>query len=147
MLANCQLERSARENAACLDGYDEQLFAEKFDGVFKRHFVHPTNFVDAQLGYTLVFAQPVEEHPVAGYSKGGKEVKSAKDKEAVVEQTAMPCWKTVFNNTTLSVGVQNIFDQEPPASFGFERGNSDAYPGSLYDNIGRFWYVRMIKKF
>ena len=31
--------------------------------------------------------------------------------------------------------------------FGFELGNSVAYPGSTYDNLGRFVYVRMIKKF
>jgi len=59
----------------------------------------------------------------------------------------MPCWKTILNNTTLTVGVQNIADQTPPTSFGFELGNAIGYPGSLYDNIGRFVYVRMIKKF
>ncbi|HEY4258086.1 MAG TPA: TonB-dependent receptor plug domain-containing protein [Candidatus Udaeobacter sp.] len=129
-----------------LDGYWEQILAQQFDGVWKRHWVHSTNFIDAQLGYTLIFTPPVEAAPVPGYSKGGKEV-VGKEKETPPTPYAMPCWKTILNNTTLTVGVSNIFDQDPPKSFGFEFGNSIGYPGSLYDNIGRFWYVRMIKKF
>ena len=129
-----------------LDGYWEQVKALQFDGVYKRHYVSPTNFVDAQLSYTLIFTPPVEAAPVPGYSKGGKEV-VGKEKETPPTPYAMPCWKTILNNTTLTVGVTNIGDQEPPVSFGFEDGNAIGYPGSLYDNIGRFWYVRMIKKF
>jgi len=84
---------------------------------------------------------------VPGYSKGGKEV-VGKEKEAPPTVAyAMPCWKTILNNTTITVGVNNIFGEDPPQSFGFELGNAIGYPGSLYDNLGRFWYVRMIKKF
>ena len=129
-----------------LDGYWEQIKAVQFDGLYKRHYVSPTNFIDAQLSYTLIFTPPVEAAPVPGYSKGGKEV-VGKEKQAPPTPYVMPCWKTFLNNTTLTVGVSNIFDQEPPSSFGFEMGNAIGYPGSLYDNIGRFWYVRMIKKF
>jgi hypothetical protein len=129
-----------------LDGYWEQLFAVQFDGFYKRHYVSPTNFIDAQLSYTLIFTPPVEAAPVPGYSKGGKEV-VGKEKETPPTPYAMPCWKTILNNTTLTVGVSNIGDQVPPVSFGFEKGNAIGYPGSLYDNIGRFVYVRMIKKF
>jgi hypothetical protein len=129
-----------------LDGYWEQVLAQQFDGVYKRHWVNSTNFVDAQLSYTLIFTPPVEAAPVPGYSKGGKEV-VGKEKETPPTPYVMPCWKTILNNTTFTVGVQNIGDSEPPHSFGFEFGNSIGYPGSLYDNIGRFWYLRMIKKF
>jgi iron complex outermembrane receptor protein len=129
-----------------LDGYWEQLYAVQFDGFWKRHYVHPTTFNDAQLSYTLIFTPPVEAAPVPGYSKGGKEV-VGKEKETPPVPYVMPCWKTILNNTTLTVGVTNIFDQEPPHSFSFELGNAIGYPGSLYDNLGRFWYVRMIKKF
>ena len=129
-----------------LDGYWEETRAIQLSGVFKRHWVHPTNFIDAQLSYTLIFTPPVEAAPVPGYSKGGKEV-VGKEKETPPVPYVMPCWKTVLNNTTLSVGVSDIFDQSPPKSFGIEFSNSIGYPGGLYDNIGRFWYVRMIKKF
>ena len=129
-----------------LDGYWEQLYAVQFDGFWKRHWVHPTWFNDAQLSYTLIFTPPVEAASVPGYSKGGKEV-VGKEKEAPPVPYAMPCWKNILNNTTFTVGVSNIFGEDPPKSFAFELGNSIGYPGSLYDNLGRFWYVRMIKKF
>jgi outer membrane receptor protein involved in Fe transport len=59
----------------------------------------------------------------------------------------MPCWKTVLNNTTLTVGVNDIFGEDPPHEIGFEDGNSIGYPGFLYDNLGRFVYVELKKKF
>ena len=67
--------------------------------------------------------------------------------EAPPTPYAMPCWKNILNNTTLTVGVTDIFGEDPPHTFGFELGDSLGYPGSFYDNMGRFWYVRMIKKF
>jgi hypothetical protein len=45
------------------------------------------------------------------------------------------------------VGVNNIFGEDPPNSLGFETDNSIGYPGALYDNLGRFVYGRIIKKF
>jgi iron complex outermembrane recepter protein len=129
-----------------LDGYWEQLYAVQFDGFWKRHWVHPTWFTDAQLSYSLIFTPPVEAAPVPGYSKGGKEV-VGKEKEAPPVPYVMPCWKNILNNTTLTVGVTNIFGEDPPKAFAFELGNAIGYPGSLYDNLGRFVYVRMIKKF
>src|SRR6266700_2014778 len=129
-----------------LDGFWEQLKAKQFDGVWKQHWVHATWFTDAQLSYSLIFTRPVEAAPVPGYSKGGKEV-VGKEKEASPVPYAMPCWKNILNNTTLTVGVNNIFSEDPPTMFGFEAGNSINYPGSTYDNLGRFVYVRIIKKF
>jgi iron complex outermembrane recepter protein len=129
-----------------VDGYWEQLFATQFDGFYKRHWVHSTWFTDAQLSYSLTFTPPVEAAPVPGYSKGGKEV-IGKEKEAPPTPYAMPCWKNILNNTTLTVGVTDIFGEDPPHTFGFELGDALGYPGSFYDNLGRFWYVRMIKKF
>jgi iron complex outermembrane recepter protein len=129
-----------------VDGFWEQIYAKQFDGFWKQHWVHWTYFTDAQLSYSLIFTPPVEAAPVPGYSKGGKEV-VGKEKEAPPVPYAMPCWKNILNNTTITVGVNNIFGEDPPVMFGFELGNSVAYPGSTYDNLGRFWYVRMIKKF
>jgi len=93
----------------------------------------------------------VEAAPVPGYSKGGKEVITSKEgKEKEVPPAAvysMPCWQTILNNSTITVGVNNIFGEDPPKSIGFEFGNSTGYPGSSYDNLGRFLYARLIKKF
>ena len=99
------------------------------------------------MSYNLVFTQPVEEHPVAGYSKDNKQVKSGKEKEVVEQAAAMPCWKTLLNNTTFTVGCNNMLGADPPKAFGFQQGNGQNYPGALYDNLGRFWYVELVKKF
>jgi hypothetical protein len=129
------------------DGFWEEILAKQFDGVYKQHWVHPTWFTDLQASYTLIFTPPVEAAPVPGYSKGGKEV-VGKEKEAPPTVAyAMPCWKTILNNSTFTAGVNNIFGQDPPKEFGFELGNAFGIPGSTYDNLGRFWYVRLTKKF
>jgi hypothetical protein len=132
-----------------LDGYWEEIKALKFDGIYKRHWVHPTWFQDAQLSYSLIFTPPVESQPVAGYSKSGKEVITSKEGKAIESTAAysMPCWKTILNNSTVTVGVNNIFGEDPPHAVGFEFGNSIGYPGGLYDDLGRFVYVRLVKKF
>jgi hypothetical protein len=147
---NFSLSTAARYN----DGFREQRnnhvsgITPEEGGVIE-HWIRPVWFWDGQLSYNLVFTQPVEQHPVAGYSKeSGKEVKSGKEKE-VVEPTAaaMPCWKTLLNNTTFTVGCNNMLGTDPPKAFGFQKGNANNYPGGLYDNLGRFWYVELIKKF
>jgi iron complex outermembrane receptor protein len=113
------------------------------------HWTNPTNFIDGQASYSLIFTPPVEQQPVAGYSKGGKEVVTSKDGKAVETTAAysMPCWKTILNNSTITLGCNDIFGQDPPRQTGFFHGNSNGYPGFEYDNIGRFWYVELKKKF
>jgi iron complex outermembrane receptor protein len=130
-----------------LDGFWEEIYAKKFDGFWKQHYVHPTWFTDAQLSYSLIFTLPVEAVPVAGYSKDNKEA-MGKEKEAPLTAAyAMPCWKRIANNSTVTIGVNNIFGEDPPPEFGYERGSTLGYPGFAYDNLGRFWYARLIKKF
>ena len=58
----------------------------------------------------------------------------------------MPCWKNLLNNTSISVGCNNVFGQDPPVAFG-GFGNSTGYPGFIYDSVGRFVYVQLAKKF
>ena len=113
------------------------------------HFVHGTWMFDAQASYTLVFTAPVESQPVAGYSKGGKEVMTNKEGKQIESTAAyaMPCWQTLFNNTTFTIGCNNVFGQDPPKQFGFQEGNSNNYPGFSYDNLGRFVYFELKKKF
>jgi iron complex outermembrane receptor protein len=132
-----------------LGGFREEVFNKAIDGFEKLHFVNATWFNDASLSYSFIFTPPVESQPVAGYSKGGKEVMTNKEGKAIESTAAysMPCWKTVLNNTTLTVGVNDIFGEDPPHKFGFEFGNSTGYPGFLYDNLGRFVYGKLTKKF
>jgi outer membrane receptor protein involved in Fe transport len=87
---------------------------------------------------------------VPGLSKdGGKgvDMKDGKDKHVMSVSTAAynPCgWRAWFNNTTLSLGMQNVFDEDPPFVAGaFENG----YDESLATIKGRFWYVQLKKRF
>jgi outer membrane receptor protein involved in Fe transport len=58
----------------------------------------------------------------------------------------LPIWKRILNGTTIAVGCDNIFGQDPPAAFDFQN-NSNGYPGTIYDSTGRFVYVQLTKKF
>jgi hypothetical protein len=132
-----------------IGGFREEVLAKQFDGFEKLHFVNATWFTDASLSYSFIFTPPVESHPVAGYSKSGNEVMTNKEGKAIESTAAysMPCWKAILNNTTLTVGVNDIFGEDPPTEIGFEDGNATKYPGFLYDNLGRFVYGKLTKKF
>src|SRR4029077_6439986 len=67
------------------------------DGKSKLHYVNATWFNDAQLSYNVIFTAPVESQPVAGFSKGGKEVMNGKEGKQLESTAAyqMPCWKTL----------------------------------------------------
>jgi outer membrane receptor protein involved in Fe transport len=53
-------------------------------------------------------------------------------------------WKWWLNNTTITLGMQNVTDEDPPFVAGaFENG----YDESLTTIKGRFWYVGLKKRF
>jgi iron complex outermembrane recepter protein len=116
------------------------------------HWVSQTWFFDGQASYDFTFVAPVENQPVAGYSKDAKDVSSGKDgkpTESAMSQSSnygLPIWQRVLNGTTITLGCENIFGQDPPSAYGFG-GSSTKYPGFLYDATGRFVYVSLTKKF
>jgi outer membrane receptor protein involved in Fe transport len=60
----------------------------------------------------------------------------------------MPCWKNLLNNTTITLGCNDVFGQDPPEQLGsFAASNANDFPGAIYDNVGRFVYVELTKKF
>jgi len=61
-----------------IGGFREEVLPKQFDGIEKLHYINATWFNDAQLSYSFLFKSPVESQPVAGYSKGGKEVMTSK---------------------------------------------------------------------
>ncbi|MGB9475819.1 MAG: hypothetical protein WCE87_12200, partial [Candidatus Udaeobacter sp.] len=88
--------------------------------------------------------------PVPGLAKdGGKDVKmkDGKEKNVIPVSTAEynPCgWRAWLNNMTLTLGMQNVLDTDPPFVAGsFENG----YDESLATIKGRFWYVQLKKRF
>jgi hypothetical protein len=101
----------------------------------------------ASYTFNLPLPAPVE---VPGFAKdGGKNVKmkDGKEKNVFPVSTAeYGCsnWRWWLNNVTISAGLQNVFDEDPPFVAGnFENG----YDESLTTIKGRFWYVQLKKRF
>jgi outer membrane receptor protein involved in Fe transport len=106
--------------------------------------------LDLILNYTFNMPPPAPAE-VPGFAKdGGKNVRSGKDgkeKNVVPVSTAeYGCnnWRWWLNNTTITLGMQNVTDEDPPFVAGsFENG----YDESLATIKGRFWYVGLKKRF
>jgi len=87
---------------------------------------------------------------VPGLAKDGAKsfkMKDGTEKSVMPVSTAEynPCgWRAWLNNTTISLGMQNVFDEDPPFVAGsFENG----YDESLATIKGRFWYLQLKKRF
>jgi iron complex outermembrane receptor protein len=105
--------------------------------------------LDLILNYTFNLPPPAAAE-VPGLAKdGGKNVKmkDGKDKNVMPVSSAEynPCgWRAWLNNTTITLGMQNVFDEDPPfVALSFENG----YDESLATIKGRFWYVQLKKRF
>jgi iron complex outermembrane receptor protein len=105
--------------------------------------------LDLILNYTFNLPPPAPAE-VPGFAKdGGKNVKmkDGKEKNVVPVSTAeYGCsnWQWWLNNTTITLGMQNVTDEDPPFVAGsFENG----YDESLATIKGRFWYVGIKKRF
>src|SRR5260370_23358971 len=75
--------------------------------------------LDMIVNYTFNLPPPAAQNEVAGYAKdGGKNVKmSGKDKNVRPLSTAQanPCgWRSMLNNVTITLGVDNVTDEQPP---------------------------------
>ncbi len=105
--------------------------------------------LDLILNYTFNLPPPAPAE-VPGFAKdGGKNVKmkDGKEKNVVPVSTAeYGCnnWRWWLNNTTITLGMQNVTDEDPPFVAGsFENG----YDESIANIKGRFWYVGLKKRF
>ena len=106
--------------------------------------------LDLLASYTFNLPAPVAQQEVAGYAKdGGKNVKmkDGKEKNVMPVSTAAynECgWRAWLNGVTISAGLQNVTDEDPPFVAGnFENG----FDESLASIRGRFWYVGVKKRF
>jgi iron complex outermembrane receptor protein len=105
--------------------------------------------LDLIASYTFNLPPPAPA-AVPGFAKdGGKQVKMKDDKEKNVLPISTaeynPCgWRGWLNNTTLTLGMQNVLDSDPPFIAGAFGNNYDA---SLATIKGRFWYVQLKKRF
>ena len=116
---------------------------------FRARKVAAWTTLDLIAAYTFNLPPP-SPASVPGFAKdGGKNIrtKDGNEKNIVPVSTAEynPCgWRAWLNNTTLTLGLQNVFDEDPPFVAGsFENG----YDESLATIKGRFWYVQLKKRF
>jgi len=102
--------------------------------------------LDLIASYTFNLPPPTSA-PVPGLAKdGGKNIKlkEAKEKNVIPVSTAeynLCGWRAWLNNTTISVGMQNVFDEDPPFVA------ASGYDASLATIKGRFWYIQLKKRF
>jgi iron complex outermembrane receptor protein len=105
--------------------------------------------LDLIASYTFNLPPPAPAE-VPGLAKdGGKnvKVKDGKEKNVMPVSTAEynPCgWRGWLNNTTITLGMQNVFDEDPPFVAG---AAENGYDESLATIKGRFWYVQLKKRF
>ena len=105
--------------------------------------------LDLIASYTFNLPAPVAQQEVAGFAKdGGKNVKMPDGREkrlpiSTAEYGACG-WRAWLNGTTITLGMQNVFDSDPPfVAVAFGNG----YDASLADVKGRFCYVQLKKRF
>jgi outer membrane receptor protein involved in Fe transport len=105
--------------------------------------------LDLIASYTFNLS-PASPIPVPGLAKDGSKnfkMKDGKEKNVIPVSTAEynPCgWRGWLNNTTISLGMQNVFDQDPPF---VAASGGNGYDKSLATIKGRFWYVQVKKRF
>jgi iron complex outermembrane receptor protein len=92
--------------------------------------------LDMQLSYEFV-------KPVAEWSPTPKDAKESKNVTRPAAETSS-IWQRMLWGTTLTAGVNNAFDRNPPtvlAAF------NDNYDTSLYSIRNRYYYIAVTKKF
>jgi len=105
--------------------------------------------LDLIASYTFNLPPPASTE-VPGFPKdGGKnmKMKDGKEKNVIPVYTAEynHCgWHAWLNNTTISLGMQNVFDADPPF---VAASGENGYDESLATIKGRFWYVQLKKRF
>jgi hypothetical protein len=105
--------------------------------------------LDLIASYTFNLSPPAPA-PVPGLAKdGGKnfKMKDGKEKNVVPVSTAeygCSVWRWWLNNTTITLGMQNVLDADPPFAAG---AAENGYDESLATIKGRFWYVQLKKRF
>jgi iron complex outermembrane recepter protein len=109
-----------------------------FDGIARSEPRNVPSYItlDMQLRYEFVKpeAEPV---PTAKDSKDSKNVM-----QTAAETSSI--WRRMLWGTTLTVGVNNAFDRNPPSVLA---AFNDNYDTSLYSIRNRFYYVALSKKF
>ena len=106
--------------------------------------------LDFILNYTFRLPAAPGLGEVPGYAKNSDQnvkTKEGKDKNVMPASTAEynACgWRAWLNNTTITLGVNNLFDLAPPFVAG---SGENGYDEATANIKGRTWYVALTKRF
>jgi outer membrane receptor protein involved in Fe transport len=84
------------------------------------HKIREWTTLDLIVNYTFNLPASAAQNEVAGYARDGGKNTELKDREAksvmpVSTAEYNPCgWRAWLNNTTITLGMNNVFDQDPP---------------------------------
>jgi len=109
------------------------------------HLIGSWTTLDWQISYK--FGQPTEitpQTPKPGYDKEGKKIVGEKAIAPPVEGSHWG-WRDLLANTTVTFGINNIFDTAAPFAVDSVLSNFDG--GSGVNNIQRYFWVSVDKKF
>jgi iron complex outermembrane recepter protein len=129
-----------------LDGFHEILTKTAFNGVpypngIKEHWVKQTWFFDVRASYR--FLVPSAPQAVAGYAKDTNSSGKERQPEGIATPQMANCaWQRLLNDTTITLGCNNVFGHDPPAA-----AAPANYADFLYDSTGRFVYLSLTKRF
>ncbi len=90
---------------------------------------------DTQVSYT--YTAPRAEAVEGDAKETGK---------ATASMPSLRPWQQWLDQTTIRIGMNNIFDEPPPFNAGAV-GRNDNYDTSLYSIRGRYYYIGLNKKF
>jgi iron complex outermembrane receptor protein len=117
-----------------------QIGGTEADPVFALHR-RVTSYITLDMQLSYEFVKPdVEATPV--YAKDSKERKNVIP--APTDSSGGSFWQRLLWGTTLTVGVNNVFDRDPPSVLA---APNDNYDTSLYSIRNRYCYVAMSRKF
>jgi iron complex outermembrane recepter protein len=117
---------------------------------FKGRKIREWTTVDWILNYTFNFPASAAQNEVAGYAKDGSKnatMKGGKDNNVMPVSTAQynPCgWRAWLNGTTITLGMNNIFDLAPPFVAAAAENGYDEQTANIK---GRTWYAALKKRF
>ena len=103
--------------------------------------------LDLVVNYTF-HLPPLFTEPVPGYARDASknaEVTDGEDKKVTPVSTAeysLPGWRAWLNNTTITLGINNVFDQDAPLVV-----SGNGYDQRQANIRGRVWYVALKKRF
>jgi len=113
---------------------------------FRDRKVREWTTLDCILSYTFNSRVTSAPADVSGYAKNDGS-RTIKDKNSASMSTAEyhpSGWRSWLNNTTITLGINNVTDQSPPfVAAAFENG----YDESTANIKGRTWYVALRKRF